>query len=69
MFAGPIAIPMILLLGFLMFSNQILRLICLVGLIAWLGWITVFALITQEWRILIFPVLVILAWILIPKDD
>ncbi len=69
MLGGPIAIPMILLLGYLMFSNQLLSLICLVGLLAWLGGITVFALINQEWNILFFPMLVVLAWMLIPKDD
>ena len=63
--AGPVAIPLMLIVGWYFLSNQIARLVCLVLLIVWLAWVTGYAVLTGDWNMLIFPGLVIIAWSLI----
>jgi hypothetical protein len=63
--AGPVAIPLLLIVGWYFLSNQIARVVCLVLLVAWLVVITAYAVFNGDWNMLIFPSLVIIAWSLI----
>jgi hypothetical protein len=62
---GPVVIPLMLIVGWYFLSSQIARVICLVLLVVWLLLITVYAVFSGDWNMLIFPTLVILAWLLI----
>ena len=60
---------MLCLLGLLCFDNRVVRAVCLSGLLGWMLWISFLAASWRQWEILIFPLLVMLAYILLPKDS
>ena len=62
---SPVAIPLMLIVGWYFLNNQIARVVCLILLGTWFVWITAYAVFSGEWNILIFPSLVIIAWALI----
>ena len=63
--AGPIGLPIFLLVGYYLFENTVLRIFCVVGLVGWLIYIIVMITINQAWLFLIYPLLVVFAWFII----
>jgi hypothetical protein len=64
---GPIAIPLLLLVAWFFLQRPWLRIICGALLIGWFILVVARAIANQEFNILIFPSLVLLAWFLISE--
>lgn len=59
---GPVAIPILLLLGWYQIDHPILRFLCLTLLVVWFVAMIMSAVFSKEWSLLIFPMLVIVGW-------
>jgi hypothetical protein len=66
MMGSPIALAVLLLLGWLYFGQAKARLVCLVLLIGWLIYM-IWLGIAHNADILLFPSLVLLLWLVLPK--
>jgi hypothetical protein len=68
---GPLAafmvVPMALLAGICFLQNRGWRSCCNIGLILWIGIFTILQITHREWARLLFPVLVIAAWVFLSE--
>jgi len=59
---GPVAIPVMLIIGWYFLENEIARYACLVLALLWFIFITLHAIFTQNLVLLLFPALVLFVW-------